>query len=117
MDELIQAVLAAYSNIEWRSYVDILVVSLIVYWVLTLIQGTTAVMVVRGIVTLLIVGAILAYSLKLTMLSWLLQKSIPALAVVIPILFQPDNDRVANVHRQRLTNLWRQNNPPPPANP
>jgi uncharacterized protein (TIGR00159 family) len=47
-------------------------------------------MVVRGIVTLLIVGTILAYALNLTMLNWLLRNSIPALIVVIPILFQPE---------------------------
>src|SRR3954467_3898790 len=47
-------------------------------------------MVVRGIVTLLIVGTILANALNLTMLNWLLRNSIPALIVVIPILFQPE---------------------------
>jgi diadenylate cyclase len=41
-------------------------------------------------VTLLIVGTILAYALNLTMLNWLLRNSIPALIVVIPILFQPE---------------------------
>lgn len=90
MEDLIEAVLTALTTLEWRSIVDILVVGLIVYWLLTLIQGTTAIMVVRGIVTLLIVGTILAYALNLTMLNWLLRNSIPALIVVIPILFQPE---------------------------
>lgn len=90
MEALIGAVTTALSLLEWRSIVDILVVGLIVYWLLTLIQGTTAIMVVRGIVTLLIVGTILAYVLNLTMLNWLLRNSIPALIVVIPILFQPE---------------------------
>ena len=90
MDALIGAVTTALSLLEWRSVVDIVVVGLIVYWLLTLIQGTTAIMVVRGIVTLLIVGTLLAYVLNLTMLNWLLRNSIPALIVVIPILFQPE---------------------------
>jgi diadenylate cyclase len=90
VEALIGAVTTALSLLEWRSIVDILVVGLIVYWLLTLIQGTTAIMVVRGIVTLLIVGTILAYVLNLTMLNWLLRNSIPALIVVIPILFQPE---------------------------
>ena len=37
-----------------------------------------------------VVGTILAYVLNLTMLTWLLRNSIPALNVVIPILFQPE---------------------------
>src|SRR3954464_5262049 len=82
--------MTALTTLEWRSIVDILVVGLIVYWLLTLIQGTTAIMGVRGIVTLLIVGTVLAYALNLTMLTWLLRNSIPALIVVIPILFQPE---------------------------
>ena len=90
MEALIGAVTTALSLLEWRSIVDILVVGLIVYWLLTLIQGTTAIMVVRGIVTLLIVGTVLAYVLNLTMLTWLLRNSIPALIVVIPIPFQPE---------------------------
>ncbi len=90
MEELIEAVATALTTLEWRSIVDILVVGLIVYWLLTLIQGTTANMVVRGIVTLLIVVTILAWALNLTMLNWLLRNSIPALIVVIPILFQPE---------------------------
>jgi diadenylate cyclase len=90
VEELVDAVVTAFALLEWRSIVDILVVGLIVYWLLTLIQGTTANMVVRGIVTLLIVVTILAWALNLTMLNWLLRNSIPALIVVIPILFQPE---------------------------
>jgi uncharacterized protein (TIGR00159 family) len=90
VEALFGAVSTALGLLEWRSLVDILVVGLIVYWLLTLIQGTTAIMVVRGIVTLLIVGTVLAYLLNLTMLTWLLRNSIPALIVVIPILFQPE---------------------------
>ena len=77
MEALIGAVTTALSLLEWRSIVDILVVGLIVYWLLTLIQGTTAIMVVRGIVTLLIVGTMLAYALNLTMLNWLLAEQHP----------------------------------------
>ena len=90
MEEFIEAIVTAVALLEWRSVVDILVVGLIVYWLLTLIQGTTANMVVRGIVTLLIEVTILAWALNLTMLNWLLRNSIPALIVVIPILFQPE---------------------------
>ena len=86
----LQAVLTTLGGLDWRSVLDILIVSLIVYWVLTLIQGTTAVMVLRGILVLLVVGWALAYFFNLTMLTWLLRNSIPALIIVMPILFQPE---------------------------
>ena len=90
MEGLLQAISLAFAQLDWRSLVDILIVGAIVYWLLTLIQGTTAVMVVRGIVTLLLVGTILGNLLNLTVLNWLLRNSIPALIVSIPILFQPE---------------------------
>lgn len=90
MEELLSAILTALSRLEWRSIVDILVVAGMFYGVLSLIQGTTAIMVVRGIVVLLAVGWTLAFALNLTMLTWLLRNSIPAFIVVMPILFQPE---------------------------
>ncbi len=90
MDELFSAILAALAQLDWRSVVDIFVVSCAIYFVLTLIQGTTAVMVVRGIALLLLVGSGLAYVFNLTVLTWLLRNSIPALIIAIPVLFQPE---------------------------
>lgn len=90
MDALLQAISQALTQLDWRSLVDILVVAVIIYWLLTLIQGTTAVMVVRGIVTLLLVGTALGSLFNLTVLNWVLRNSIPALIVAIPILFQPE---------------------------
>lgn len=90
MDEVFRAIPAALSQLDWRSLVDIFVVSGAIYFVLTLIQGTTAVMVVRGIALLLVVGAGLAYVFNLTVLTWLLRNSIPALIIAIPVLFQPE---------------------------
>ena len=90
MDGLLQAISTALAQLDWRSVVDIAIVAAIVYWLLTLIKGTTAVMLVRGIVGLLLVGTVLSNLLHLTVLSWLLRNSLPALIVAIPILFQPE---------------------------
>ncbi|MCC6174291.1 MAG: TIGR00159 family protein [Chloroflexi bacterium] len=87
---MLQAVSTALAQLDWRSILDIAIVGAIVYWLLTLIQGTTGIMVVRGIVTLLLVGTILANVFSLPVLTWLLRNSLPALIVVIPILFQPE---------------------------
>lgn len=90
MDGLLRAVGTALAQLEWRSVADILIVAGIIYWLLTLIRGTTAVMLIRGIVTLIVAGTILAYLFNLTVLTWLLRNSIPALIVAVPILFQPE---------------------------
>lgn len=90
MEEGFRGVLAALSQLDWRSVLDIFVVSCSIYFVLTLIQGTTAVMVVRGIAFVMLTGSGLAYVFNLGVLTWLLRNSIPALIIAIPVLFQPE---------------------------
>src|SRR5437588_4438661 len=69
---------------------DILIVALVLYWLLTLIAGTSAATLVRGILILLTVGWVLSNVFNLTMLQFLLRNSIPALIFAIPVLFQPE---------------------------
>lgn len=90
MEEALRSIFTALSQLDWRSVLDIFVVSCAIYFVLSLIQGTTAVMVVRGIAFVLLVGSGLAYVFNLGVLTWLLRNSIPALIIAIPVLFQPE---------------------------
>lgn len=73
-----------------RSVVDVLVVTVIIYWVLWVAQGTRATQLIRGIVILLALVWFLGTSLDLTTLNWLLRQTWPVLAVGIPIIFQPE---------------------------
>ena len=72
------------------SLLDILVVTGVFFWVLLLIQGTRADQVFRGVVLLLAIAYALSYGLGLTLLTWLLQRSVPALFFAIPVIFQPE---------------------------
>jgi diadenylate cyclase len=69
---------------------DIAIVALVLYWLLSLIAGTSAATLVRGILILLTVGFVLSNVFNLTMLQFLLRNSIPALIFAIPVLFQPE---------------------------
>lgn len=90
MTELVDTILQTLSRLDLRSALDILIVAAIVYWILNLIQGTTAVALVRGMITLILLAALLGSVLDLVVLNWVLRNSIPALLVSIPILFQPE---------------------------
>jgi diadenylate cyclase len=63
---------------------------LLLYWLLSLIAGTSAATLVRGILILLTLGFVLSNVFNLTMLQFLLRNSIPALIFAIPVLFQPE---------------------------
>ncbi len=72
------------------SLLDILVVTAAFFWFLLLIQGTRADQVLRGVVLLIVVAYLLSTVLNLTLLTWLLQRSVPALFFAIPVIFQPE---------------------------
>jgi uncharacterized protein (TIGR00159 family) len=74
----------------FSAILDILIVAALLYWVLTLISGTSAATLVRGILILLTLGFVLSNAFNLTMLQFLLRNSIPALIIAIPVLFQPE---------------------------
>lgn len=86
------------SNLGWllerladvRSIIDILVVTIIIYWLLWVAQGTRALHLIRGIVTLIVLLLLLGNILNLTTLQWLLGAISPALIVAVPVIFQPE---------------------------
>ncbi|MGH2562363.1 MAG: diadenylate cyclase CdaA [Thermomicrobiales bacterium] len=75
---------------DLRSILDILVVTLIIYWLLWVAQGTRATQLIRGIIILLALAFFLATSLDLSTLDWVLSRTWPALVVAIPVIFQPE---------------------------
>jgi len=89
--ESLQSIPAAYSNrVGLSAVLDIVIVALLLYWLLSLISGTSAATLVRGILILLTLGFVLSTVFNLTMLQFLLRASIPALIFVIPVLFAPE---------------------------
>ncbi|NJK79701.1 MAG: TIGR00159 family protein [Chloroflexaceae bacterium] len=88
------------------TFIDILVVTAIFFWLLGVVQGTRAVQLVRGISILLVLSFFVGSIFDgLRTLEWLLRTAIqPALIVAIPILFQPELRRALET-LGRSTNL------------
>lgn len=85
-----QALQWTLSRLSVSSLVDIAVVTMIVFWLLMLVRGTRADQVLRGALLVMVVASLAAAQLHLTVLDWLIQRSIPALLVAIPVIFQPE---------------------------
>ncbi|MBQ7169481.1 MAG: diadenylate cyclase CdaA [Synergistaceae bacterium] len=74
---------------NFRSLVDIAIVSFIIYRILVLLVGTRAVQLLKGLFFLaLLLGA--AMLLHFRLLTWFLQSTLLALSLAIPIVFQPE---------------------------
>lgn len=70
--------------------VDVLLIALVIFCALIWLKGTTGMSLVRGAAIVIAVAIALGSLLHLRVVSWILQNSIPALLVGIPIVFQPE---------------------------
>jgi diadenylate cyclase len=78
------------SRLDAVAVFDILLVALIFYAFVRLIQGTQAVQLLRGVIVVVLATAILTSVLRLSAFSWLISKSVPALLLAVPVIFQPE---------------------------
>jgi len=78
------------SHFSLSSVLDILLVALVFYGLFYFIQGTRAVQLLRGILLVVLLAVLASSIFHLTAFSWLILKSIPALLVAIPVIFQPE---------------------------
>jgi diadenylate cyclase len=83
-------VLWTLSQLDIRGLVDILLVALIFWGLLHLIQRTQAVQLLRGVILVVLIAAVLTSVFRLTAFSWLMSKSVPALLLAVPVIFQPE---------------------------
>ena len=78
------------ARVDFAAVVDIIIVSLAIYWLLLLIQGTTAMTVLRGATVLLLGAFVLSRIFDLRMLNWILRNSLTGLVIAVLVIFQPE---------------------------
>jgi diadenylate cyclase len=78
------------ARINWLSIVDLLIVTLIFFGVLILLRGTQAVVLLRGILVLVVLGALLNSTATLPAFSYLVRTTLPAMVLAIPVIFAPE---------------------------
>lgn len=71
------------------NFFDILVVAILFYYIFLLIRRTRAIQILQGLGILLIL-LFLSITLNLKTLNWILKYSLIAIAVALPIVFQPE---------------------------
>ncbi len=90
MSDLIAELVFSFQRLDWLSVVDLILVTAVFFALLSLVRGTQAVVLLRGMTLLIIVIALLTSLLPLPGFSWLLRTSLPALLVAIPVIFAPE---------------------------
>ena len=69
---------------------DILLITVAIYWLLLLLRGTTAMTVLRGVSVLLFSALLLARIFDLSVVNWILERMIPGLVIGVIVVFQPE---------------------------
>ncbi len=81
--------LTYFNYLDLLTFVDILIVAFVIYKFLLLIKGTRAVQLLKGLAVLVIASSVSSW-FHLSTINWLLDKTWTALAVALPVVFQPE---------------------------
>jgi diadenylate cyclase len=79
-----------FERLTWGRIFDIFLVTLIFFLILMLMRGTQAMALLRGILLLVALVGVLSSLEILPAFSWLVQTTLPALLLAIPVIFAPE---------------------------
>ncbi|MBM3268262.1 MAG: TIGR00159 family protein [Candidatus Sericytochromatia bacterium] len=91
-----EALKAFVLALRWQDLLDVALVTFILYRLFLLIKGTRAVQLLRGLL-LLLVAYLVANSLQLHTITWLVQSMATMIIVAIPVVFQPELRRALSL--------------------
>ena len=83
-------IVTTFSRLNLSGLLDILLVTAVILVFLILIRGTRAVLVLRGALVLVVIILLITSIFDLPAFTWLLEKSLPAILLAIPVIFQPE---------------------------
>ena len=83
-----------FERANWLSVLDILLVTVIVFFVLYLLRDTKALVLLRGVLVLIVIISLLSSLRVLPAFSWLVTNTLPTLLLAIPVIFAPEIRRV-----------------------
>lgn len=90
MQEIIDNIFFIFQRLNWLSAIDLFLVTLIFFIALAFLRGTQAMVLVRGIIFLVISISLLTASLDLPAFAWLVDTTLPALLLAVPVIFAPE---------------------------
>lgn len=108
MPEFLNEILFIFQRINWLSILDLVLVTLIFFIILMLLRDTKATVLLRGVIFLVILLALLTQFINLPAFSWLIQTTLPALLLAIPVIFAPEIRRgLERIGRAGSANFFR----------
>jgi len=88
--EFLNNILFIFQRLSWLSALDILLVTLIFFGLLYWLRGTQAMALLRGVILIVVALVLITSLVNLPAFSWLVQNSLPALLLSVPVIFAPE---------------------------
>jgi len=79
-----------FQRLNWLSVIDILLVTLMFFVLLYMVRDTQAMALLRGVIFLVVFVIFLTSLFDLPAFSWLINTTLPALLLAIPVIFAPE---------------------------
>jgi diadenylate cyclase len=77
-------------RLDWLSVIDLALVTLIFFTILSLLRDTQAMALLRGVLLLIALIGLLTSLEVLPAFSWLMRTTLPALLLAVPVIFSPE---------------------------
>lgn len=90
MADILGEIAFLFERLDWLSLLDLALVTAIFFFLLNLVRGTQAAVLLRGMILLVMVIALLTGLLALPAFSWLLRNTLTPLLIAIPVIFAPE---------------------------
>lgn len=90
MTDILNNLFFIFQRLNWLSIVDILLVTLIFFALLSWLRDTQAMVLLRGVILIVVALILLTSLVDLPAFSWLVRNSVPALLLSIPVVFAPE---------------------------
>jgi diadenylate cyclase len=90
MANFLNNILFIFERLNGLSVLDILLVTLIFFLLLYSLRDTQAMVLLRGVIFIVVALVLLTTLVELPAFSWLVQNSLPALLLAIPVIFAPE---------------------------
>ncbi len=90
MSDFINNLLFIFQRLNWVSVIDIFLVTIVFLVLLLFLRNTQAMVLLRGIIFLVIVISLFTAVLDLPAFSWLVDTTLPAMLLAIPVIFAPE---------------------------
>lgn len=90
LNSLIANLVFIFERLNWLSVLDLALVTGVFFAILMLIRDTQAMVLLRGAAFLLILVSLLTSFDVLPAFSWLVQTTLPALLIAVPVIFAPE---------------------------